>query len=236
LWASIGGGVHSLGRGLEVLVHGDEALLIELHAGRVEANVLGVERPSRANEHLFRLDLLRLATHLHVERHAALPDLGPLHRGRRQHLDLALLEAAGDCCGRLGVLQGQDLRQDLDQRDLGAEGVQDIGELAANRAGAHDGHRLGRCLQEERLVGGDHRGSVELETDLWNALHARARGDDDRLGGRVGVLADLDLSALLQRAGAGDHSHLVLLHQELDTLRVLLAHLAGVLDGRPEVE
>ena len=41
---------------------------------------------------------------------------------------------------------------DLDQRDLGAERVEDVGELAAHRAGADDGHRLRRLLEHQHFV------------------------------------------------------------------------------------
>ena len=71
---------------------------------------------------------------------------------------------------------------------------------------------------------------------MRNPLHPRAGGNDDALGRGVGVAVDLDLLTRQQRAGARDDGDLVLLHQEADTLGVLFAHLARVLDGRCEIE
>ena len=57
-----------------------------------------------------------------------------------EHGDPALPEALGEDVGGLRVLEGQDAGQGLDQRDLRAERVEDVGELAADRAGADDRH------------------------------------------------------------------------------------------------
>ena len=105
--------------------------------------------------------------------------LGDLGAG--QHGDAALLEALGRRVGGLGVLERQDARQRLDQRDLGAEGVEDVGELAATAPAPTMAIVFGRLLEEQRLVRGDDGRLVELEADLRNALHARAGGDHDGL-------------------------------------------------------
>ena len=54
---------------------------------------------------------------------------------------------------------GRIVGSDVDQRDLGAERVEDVGELAAHRAGADDDDRLRRLLEDERFVGRDDRSS-----------------------------------------------------------------------------
>ena len=52
----------------------------------------------------------------------------------------------------------------------GAEGIEDVGELAADRAGADDDDRLRRLLEDERFVRRDDRRLVQLEADLRQTL------------------------------------------------------------------
>jgi hypothetical protein len=157
--------------------------------------------------------------------------LGHLHvRDLRagEDVDLALLEGALDLLRGIRVLDGEDVGHHLDQRDLRSEGGEDVGELTADGARADDDDRLGRFLEEQRLVGGDDGLLVQLEPDLRQPLHARAGGDDDGLLRVVLLLlpvgrlhADGVLAGELR--GALDPGDLVLLEQELDALGVLVA-------------
>src|SRR5438105_4257127 len=76
----------------------------------------------------------------------------------------------------------------------------------------------------------DHHGRlVDLEPDLRQAFHARARRDDHGLLRFVRIARDLHLASGQEHATAFDDGDLVLLHEELDALRVLVAHFAGAL-------
>jgi hypothetical protein len=161
---------------------------------------------------------------------------------RREHVDAALLERLGHLGRRVGVLEREDLRRDVDERDLGAVGVEHVAELAAHRAGAHDEHRLGGLLQHEHVVARQHRRPVQLEPDLREPLHARPGGDDDGLPGlvRLGLAvgrADRDaLAAPVDGGRALELRDLVLLEQEADALAVLRADRPRALHGGREVE
>jgi hypothetical protein len=137
------------------------------------------------DEHLVDREVARLAVRLDGERHRVGADLDVAHLGRREHVDAAPLERLGHLGRRVGVLEREDLRGDVDERDLGAVGVEHVAELAAHGAGADDEHRLRRLLQHEHVVAREHRGLVQLEPDLREPLHARAGGDDDGLAGLV---------------------------------------------------
>src|SRR5207302_10258406 len=88
------------------------------------------------------------------------------------------------------------------------------------------GRRLG---DEARRVGGNDGRLVDLQPDLRQALHARSRRHDHGVLRLVRLAPDLQLAYGQQYAAAFDHGDLVLLHQELDALRVLVAHFAGAL-------
>src|SRR5256886_6934065 len=122
------------------------------------------------------------------------------------------------------VLDGKNPRQGFDERDLHPERLEDAGELHSPGPRADDGERIRHAFQQQRFIRRDHRRLVDLEANLRNAFHARARGDHDGLLGLVHVAAHFDFLAGLRHARAFDDGDLVLLHQELDAFRVLVAH------------
>ena len=203
-------------------VHLDETAVGELHAGFLEPQVLGVDRPARGHEHLLASIDSLLPPLSSSSDTLSLATVGLLDLGARPHLDPALLVALGEGVGGFGVLERQDPRKHLDQGDLGAERVEDVGELAADRAGPDDGHGRGGLLQEERFVRADDGVLVDLEPDLGNAFHPGSGGDDQRFPGLVLVLSHLHCAIRPEHAAALDHSDLVLLHEKLDALGVLL--------------
>ena len=127
----------------------------------------------------------------------------------------------------LGVLDREDLRQHLDHGDVGAHGVEERGELDADRAGADHQQRFRHPLRHHRLEIGPDQFLVGLQP----RQHARPRagGEDDVLG-LIGALAQRalrrldggllhrDLAGRVDRGVAPDHRHLVLLHQEADAV------------------
>ena len=116
----------------------------------------------------------------HRQRDGVLADL----RGRQlragHDVDAALLETALHFARRVLVLEWKDARHRFDQRDLRAERVEHIGELAADGARADDRDGLGRLLENQRFVRRDHRRLVQLEAGLRQAAHARARARSRR--------------------------------------------------------
>ena len=148
--------------------------------------------------------------------------------------------------GDLGVLDGQDLRQHLDHRHLGAERAVERGELDADGARADHQQRLGDRRRHHRLEVGPDQLLVGL--DAGQHARPRAGGDDDVLG-LVGAGAERALRRLalggLDRAPcraasmrrlAPDHGDLVLLHQEGDAGVEAARHLARALHHRLGVE
>ena len=162
-----------------LLVDLDEAAVGELHAGFLEPDVLDVRRAAGGDEHDVGLELLLLAARLDRHRDGVLAGLHVRDLGAGEHGDAALLERALDFLGRVGVLEREDGRHHVDQRYLRAERIEDVGELAADRAGADDDDRLGRLLEDERFVGRDDGRLVQLEPDLRQTAHAGTGGDDD---------------------------------------------------------
>ncbi len=227
--------------GLELLVDLHEAAFALGDAHRFEADLLHVGRAAGGHEHLLHGDLLRGALRLHGQARAGLGDLHVADLGAGHHVDLALLEGAREFGAAVGVFERQHGGRHFDERHLGAEAREHVGELAAHRAGADDGHGGGRLFGHQHVVAREHHLLVEFEADLRQPLHARAGGDDHGLLGVVRVLlavgtGDGDLLALLEHAFAADPLHLVLLEQELHALGVLLAHGARALHGGAEVE
>ena len=147
----------------------------------LEPELLDVRRAAGRHEHDVDLELLLLAPGFDGHRDGVLADLHVRDLRAGEDVDLPLLEGALDLLRAVRILDGEDVRHHLDQRDLRAERVEDVGELAADGAGADDGDRLRRLLEHQRLVRRDDRLLVELQPDLRQPLHARAGGDDDRL-------------------------------------------------------
>ena len=217
------------GRRLQILVDLDEAAVGHLDAALFEPDVLGIHGAARGHQHGGGHDLFLLAARFHIERDLVLGHVGLRHLGAGDHLDTALAVALGERVRGLGVFDGKNAWEGLDERDLHAERREDIGELHADRAGADDRQGLGNALHQERLVGRNHGRLVDLEADLRNPFDAGTGRDHDGLFRLVDVVADLHLLAGLQHAGASHDRNLVLLHQKLDPFGVLIGNPARAL-------
>ena len=133
-----------------------------------------------------------------VTEFGALLDLRDLGAG--EDLDALLLEALAREAGDLGVLDGQDLRQHLDDRHLDAHGAVEGGELDADGARAHDEQRFRHRRRHHRLEIGPDQLAVRL--DAGQRARPRAGGDDDVLG-RVGARAQRALRRRVLRLHGG---------------------------------
>jgi hypothetical protein len=182
-------------------------------------------RDADGDEHGLDLELRLGAILREVELHALVPDADVLALGVRVHRDALLDEAALKDLADLLVLNGQDLREHLDERDLRAEGVEEIRELHADGAGTDDGHRLRGGLGGERLAGGHHAGAVDRQARQRARLLAGAEEDVFRAEefSLMLALGDLDHAGDGDGALANHVVDLVLLEQELDAL----GHLGG---------
>jgi hypothetical protein len=106
----------------------DQAIGIRAHAGGDEEDVR-LERPSA------------IAGERDLQRLAGLLDFFGL--GLEMNLDAAFLERSLERQRDVIVLDRQQLRQHLDEHDLGADGVIKIRELAPDCPRADDRHALG---------------------------------------------------------------------------------------------
>ena len=108
-------------------------------------------------------------------------DLGLFDLGVGENLDAALGEAPLEQFRDFGVLDRQNLRQHFEDGDLRPERVEEIGELAADGAGAEDDDRLGQRLDRQRLAAGQDFFAVDF--DAGQRLRLRAGADEDGLAG-----------------------------------------------------
>ncbi len=94
------------------------------------------------------------------------------------HGDAALDERAAQLLGDLGVEAGQHLLFQLDDRDLGAEGLVEVAELETDRAGADHDHAGRQLVVDQRLLAGEHAVAGRHPA---KQPFARARGDQDAI-------------------------------------------------------
>ena len=137
-------GVEALEVRLEAVVAVDlDVVLLDRHVELVVEQALDVARDADRDQQLLAFELLHALRRLDLDDHAAggLGDLGGLRLREDGHpaLGEGLFEGARD----LLILAGEDAVHHLDDGDLGADGVVEVAEFQADRAGADDHHRLG---------------------------------------------------------------------------------------------
>ena len=145
-------------------------------------------------------------------------------------------EALGEEVADLGILDRNDPVEHFDHRHLAAHVVVEAGELDPDRARSDD-QQLGRHFRRGHrvAVGPDLLAVACGEGQLAGP---GAGGDDDVLGGELGLLA---VGSHGHLAGRGDgalahvHRDLVLLHQVRDALVQLLGDRAAAGDDLGEV-
>lgn len=87
----------------------------------------------------------------------------------------------------VGVVGGDDVREELDDGDVGAEAGPDGAEFHADDAAADDDEFFRDGREGDRVVGGDDGLAVELHEGEFD--RGGAGGDDDVFGGELGWLA-----------------------------------------------
>src|SRR5215207_2970052 len=195
-----------------ILVHLDDAPVVNLDVGHVEVEILGHgPAPDGDQERL------------------GLQSIAPVGlAGRRV---LAAVGAALSLC--LFLLAG------IGARHLGAEVVVHAGELDAHRAAPEDDDGLGVVIVVRRdVVARDDLLAVELQPR--QRADSRSCGDQDVLGlellGLAVVALDLYLLWLDKGTGAIEDLDFVLLHQALDAFAELVDDLLAALGGLRVVE
>jgi len=146
-------------RGLAVGVDLDEAPL-HLDADQLVAQSLGHRPAADRDEQQLGLDGLA-PLEVYDDAGGGVLHLG--EAGPELLLDAALAEGALEQLGGRLLLQRDQVRQRLDDRDVRAERGPDGGELAADGPGAQDHHGGGDRVELQGVVGGDDPDAVELQ-------------------------------------------------------------------------
>src|SRR5271157_152507 len=209
--------------GLLVRVDLDEAA-IQLHPGMFDPDVFGVGLAAHGHQQLFGFELFLLAV-LGGEREAdalaGLPDV--LGAGAGFDADLLLAKDALEFLGDVLVFHGDDARQHLNDRHLGAEAVEDGSELDAHSAGADNDEALGNRGEVQDLDIGEDQIGVGREAGQHAGL--RTGGHDDVPGLErldAGIRLDFHLAIAFERGIAGDALDFGALEQHSHAVRVLV--------------
>ena len=170
------------------------------------------------------------------ERHALGRRIGPRQTDARLYPDPAPPVGLRDVGGDVLVLDGEHPVECLEDRDLRAVGLEDVGELHPDRPGPDDGEAPRGLRHIQRLVRGPH--TLPVNREEGEAVRPRAGGHDD-VGGlverrRVRRL-DLDPPAAGEAAVTGYVGDLVLPEQVRDAPVHLLRHLTAPLLRRGQI-
>jgi len=139
-------------RGLGMAIDPDHAALVEIDPGRLQAHVMRVGPAAGGIEDL--IDIQNLAAgQLKPEMRAMRLDRRDL--GLQAEIDALLLELLGHETADIVIEAAQQRRAAIEEMSLGAETVEDAGELQRDIAAAHHRDALRQMRQVERLVGGD---------------------------------------------------------------------------------
>ena len=174
---------------------------------------------------------------LHSDEAAFAGGVHALHGGGGHHLDAVLAEGAFQLFGNLLVFHGDKVGQELHDGDFRAEGGVEMGELAADGAGAHHHHGFRKFRKCERHTVTDDFFTILL--DVGQLLGAGAGGEDNVVGFEdlrgVVVLADGHFAVLGQGGEAFDDIDIVLFQQELHALAHLIGDTAAAAHHRLKV-
>ena len=162
--------------GGHAVVNGDVAAFGG-HAGGFQAQVFGVGLYADGDQRLVKARRFSGAILINREGYAAGIRLGAGDGGAGLHLDAVPPEGAFQLLADFGILVGDDVRQQLNDGDLGAVHPIDVGEFHADGAAADDGYRTGDGVIHDGLAAGDD--ALAVHRQRGDAAGAGAGGDDD---------------------------------------------------------
>src|SRR6185437_14824529 len=209
--------VHARGGGLAELVDLHVAAVHD-HAGLLEAEVRGHRAAADRDQQQLGLEGLPV---LGRDAHAGLCVFDPGEPVAELELDAAAAERALQQLRVVLVLQRHQVRQRLDDGDLGAEGLPDRGEFAADDAAAEHDDRARDAIELERVVAADDPVAVDIQAG--QRLGYRTGCQHDVAAG-VGLAVHSHLIGRAQHALAGHEGDLAGLHNALQALVQLADH------------
>ncbi len=165
-------------------------------------------------------------------------ELGLGDLGAQLDVQTLLLEFLQRGFGHFGIGQGQEVRQRLENGDLGAQALPHAAQLQADHAGADHRQTLGHFAEVERADVVDDGGAVELGERQLDRIRA---GGEDHVGAlelddAAVVLLDLDHVACVQFTEAVIRGDLVRLEQHRDAAGELLDDLVLAPHHRRDVD
>ncbi len=230
-------GVDALDGRLVAVVHLHVAA-VELHLGAASEHAVEIGHDADGGEQHLGLDLGLLVAFDEVDLHRVFAHAEVFALRVHVDLDALLVEGALEGLGDLLVLDREDVGQHLDERDLRAERVEEVGELDADGAGADDHDRLGLLAVGQGLARGHHAHAVIGQAG--DRAHLAAGRDEDVLrleeGTLLVALDDLDHAGGGHGGLADDVVDLVLAEERLDALGHLAGDAARALHDRGEIE
>ena len=161
---------------LHPLVRHDEAAIRrDLHL--VETNVVRTRRTPHSHQNLLRLLALRLAVRVGPgDEHAILVLLNLCVLDREIDIDSALLEETQQLLADLFVLSRHNSRQHFEDGDLGAEALEDGGELHTHRTRADYDQRRRHARGLQNFVVGHDR-LIRLVTGQHTSVRSHRQHD-----------------------------------------------------------
>jgi hypothetical protein len=162
--------------GLEMIVDLDAVAIVIGHANGLEAEPLHVGHPPRAHEDLVHGHVHRPARSLRVQHLASGPTLHAGDPRSQDEADALVDEGALDDLGRVGVLTVQDVATRVEERHVGAEAPEGLGQLAADGPPADDGEAPRSVDQLEHALVGEEA-ALRQAGDV-GMMCACPRGDD----------------------------------------------------------
>ena len=201
-------GVDALYVGAHVVV-GSDALWRVFHACCLKGKPFQVRHPARCHENGLGVYCLFLA--LALECHAVGSDTfhGRLHVER----DALLLHRLAQTLGDVAVYCRQTFLEELHDRHLAAETVEDRGELHSYDSRSNDNDTLWNMVEAQHLGRCGHHTHVDVT--MWRHLRLRACGYDNIRGGMFLAVHDNGMS-VLEGSMPVNHRYSRHLHQLLD--------------------
>src|SRR6266516_426024 len=209
--------VDVLDGGAAVLVRSDAFALVELDADCFEAHPFDGRAAADGDEHEIGLDRLAVAE-MYGQRASRVLYLPALLLEVKR--DAALAELLRELLRRISVLLWDQRRQQLDDRHLTAEALEDRRELAADDAAAEHDEALRNLRLRKQPLGVD--AALRIDTFDRGTKRERARRDDRLLEGDVLAAFDGERVRVLERAVPLDPVDAVRLEERSDALRHLL--------------